>query len=698
MIYRLKLGTPFETEAIVETEGIIESDEMSFIELLGTYGCELRYGRKLLNETGNELEIDYKLNDATVIYGLGEANRGINKRGYIYVSDNTDDPNHTEDKRSLYGSHNFLLIKDTEEDFGLFFDYPGKMTFDLGYANSEMMHISAETDDMYLYLFTGSDLASIVTAFRRCIGQSYVAPDWGFGYQQSRWGYKSSEDIKEVVNRYRDAGIPLDAVYMDIDYMVDFKDFTVNTDSFPHFPDFVKDMEEQGIHLVPIIDAGVKIEKGYDVYEEGRSRGYFCVNEDGTPFEVGVWPGRTHLPDFLRPEVRKWFGEYYHRLAKVGIDGFWNDMNEPAMFYTKQRLEDSLNILRSIKASEAEPSIDDCYSMRASIDEWTSHKSYKEMFHIIGGKRFSHDKVHNLYGYNMTRAAAEGLAEFDPAKRYLLFSRSSYIGMHRYAGIWTGDNSSWWSHLLLNLQMLPNLNMCGFLYTGADIGGFGCNTTEDLMLRWVALGIFTPLFRNHSALGTREQELYRFNRVNTFKEIISLRYRLIPYLYSEYLKSVYEYRMMFRPLSFDFEDDPEALEVDDQLMLGEGLMIAPVYTQNAHGRHVYLPEPMDLIMFNSAFEYTVTEMPAGHHYIRVELNQIPIFLRKGHILPLGNVEVCTMDMRSYHEAGSRGGLERGDFKIIGSDDDHYEMWTDAGITPVPEGCVSTAVPYNVSIL
>lgn len=698
MIYRLKLGTPFETEAVVDLSDVSERSEVEFLELLGNLRCELHHDKKGGQDGNPMLEVDYHMTETTVVYGLGESNRGLNKRGYMYVSDNTDEPHQTEDKLSFYGAHNFLLIKDTEEDFALFFDYPGRLVFDVGYTLGSLLRVTSDSDDMYIYLFTGSDLRSIAASFRKCIGQSYIAPDWAFGYQQSRWSYKSSEEVKEVVKRYRCAGIPLDAVYLDIDYMVDYKDFTVNSDTFPHFPDFVNEMEQQGIHLVPIIDAGVKIEKDYDLYEEGRSNGYFITDEEASPCEVGVWPGRTHLPDFLRPDVRKWFGAYYHRLANVGIDGFWNDMNEPAMFYTGARVKDTLAILDSVRSSEEEPTIEDCKKIKDSINEWTSHKSYKEMYHTLGGKRYSHDRLHNLYGYNMTRAASEGLKDSDPGKRFLLFSRSSYIGMHRYSGIWTGDNQSWWSHLLLNLQMLPNLNMCGFLYCGADIGGFGSNTTEDLMLRWVALGIFTPLFRNHSALGTRPQELYRFEHVDDFKELVSLRYRLIPYLYSEYLKSVYNNDMLFRPLSFDHEDDPEAMDVDDQLMLGEGLMIAPVYRQNAGGRYVYLPEPMDLIMFTSSTEYTVTEYPAGHHYIRVGLSDVPVFLRKGCVLPLGSVAVCTSDMRHYHEAGALGTLTRADFEMIGDPEVHYDMWTDAGLTPVPEGCESTAASFIVSTL
>src|SRR5699024_9982413 len=191
-------------------------------------------------------------------------------------------------------------------------------------------------------------------------------------------------------------------------------------------------------------------------------------------------------------------------------------------------------------------------------------EDYKEFYHEFHGERVRDDRVHNLFGFNMTRAAGEAFERLVPEKRILMFSRSSYIGMHRYGGIWRGDSRSWWSHLLLSIKMMPSLNMCGFLYTGADLGGFGADTTEDLLLRWLAFGIFTPLMRNHSAMGTRRQEVYQFDRIEGFRHIIGLRYRLIPYLYSEYMKAAVRDEMMFRPLAFDYPEDRYALDVEDQ--------------------------------------------------------------------------------------------------------------------------------------
>lgn len=263
-----------------------------------------------------------------------------------------------------------------------------------------------------------------------------------------------------------------------------------------------------------------------------------------------------------------------------------------------------------------------------------------------------HDKVHNLFGYYMTRAAGEAFERIDPDKRFLMFSRSSYIGMHRYGGIWTGDNKSWWSHILLNLKMLPSLNMCGFLYTGADLGGFGADTTRDMLLRWLALGVFTPLMRNHAAQGTREQECYQFEAIEDFRHVIGVRYRLLPYLYSEYMKAALNNDLYFKPLAFVYPEDTMALQVEDQMMLGDEIMIAPVYTQNAKGRYVYLPEEMKFVKFLPDGTISEEVLGQGHHYVEIALNEVPLFIRSGKCIPLAEsaeyVEAVDMEHMTVH--------------------------------------------------
>ena len=624
MIRRYVYGNVLETEAVLEKPEK-EQGQLPYFTV---------------NE--QEMSFSYPMDAEDRVYGLGENVRGINKRGWIYESKCSDEPEHKEDRRSLYGAHNFLVL-DGKEQFGIFVDYPGILTFDVGYTKHNELKITASDWNLDVYLITGTDVKDIVKQFRHMVGRSYSAPLWAFGYGQSRWSYMNEDEVREVVKRHRELGIPLDSVYLDIDYMERYKDFTLNDETFPEFAKFNEEMKEQNIHLVPIIDAGVKQEEGYDVYEEGLEKGYFCTKEDGSPFVAAVWPGKALFPDMLNKEARDWFGNQYKFLLDQGVEGFWNDMNEPAIFYTEDRLKDVLEKLGTFKGQNLD--LDRFWEFTGLVSGLSNNvEDYKMFYHNINGEKVRHDRVHNLFGYNMTRAAGEAFERLEPDKRILMFSRSSYVGMHRYGGIWQGDNKSWWSHILLNLKMMPSLNMCGFLYTGADLGGFGSDTTEDLVLRWLALGIFTPLMRNHSALGTRVQEAYRFEDMEGFRHIIGLRYRFLPYLYSEYMKAVLRDEMMFRPLAFDYPEDRHAVKVEDQLLLGDGLMIAPVYEQNAEGRYVYLPEKMKMVRFKKGGIMEEEVLEAGHHYVEVGLTDVVVFVRPNHLIPMSTGGQCVADV------------------------------------------------------
>lgn len=616
MIQRFSFGHPFPTQSVVLSLSA-ESGPVPFLTPDGT-GWQLT------------------LSEQAAVYGLGEMPRGINKRGWHYITNNTDESRHSEDKLSFYGAHNFLLVRDGSTCFGLFVDFPGKVYYDIGYTRHDLFSFHTETPDYDLYLLSGGNENAICKEFRTLIGRSYIPPRWAFGLAQSRWGYKTEEDVREVARQYKEHDLPLDMICMDIEYMQDYADFTVNKERFPDLAKLSADLKAQGIRLVPIIDAGVRVDPNDSTCTEGLEKGYFCKKADGTPFVAAVWPGKAYFADFLRPEVREWFGHKYKALTDCGIEGFWNDMNEPSLFYSPERLRaflDDMAALRekdNIEQEEFFPRV-----VGGAMGLMNSPADYASFYHEADGRKVRHDQVHNLYGGSMTRAAGEAFADLRPGQRTLLYSRSSFIGSHRYGGIWLGDNNSSWAQLLANIQMMPSVQMCGFLYSGADLCGFSCDTTPDLALRWLEFGLLTPLMRNHSAVGTRMQEYYRFPEVlPAVRNMIRLRYALLPYLYSEFMKAALENTSYFRPLAFDYPDNPDAREVEDQLLLGEGLMVAPVYVQNAHGRHVYLPEPMKLLRLRAVDDYDEEILPAGHHYIRCALDEVLLFLRPGHIVPV----------------------------------------------------------------
>ena len=626
MIQRFSFGHPFPTQSVV----LSLPAESGPVPFLTPDGSGWRF----------------TLSEQAAVYGLGEMPRGINKRGWHYIANNTDESRHSEDKLSFYGAHNFLLVRDGSTCFGLFVDFPGKVYYDIGYSRHDLLSFHTETPDYDLYLLSGGNENAVCKEFRTLIGRSYIPPRWAFGLAQSRWGYKTEEDIRKVARQYKEHDLPLDMICMDIEYMQDYADFTVNKERFPDLAKLSADLKAQGIRLVPIIDAGVRVDPNDSTCTEGLEKGYFCKKADGTPFVAAVWPGKAYFADFLRPEVREWFGHKYKALTDCGIEGFWNDMNEPSLFYSPERLRAFLNDMAALR--EKDNIEQEEFFLRVvggAMGLMNSPADYASFYHEADGRKVRHDQVHNLYGGSMTRAAGEAFADLRPGQRTLLYSRSSFIGSHRYGGIWLGDNNSSWAQLLANIQMMPSVQMCGFLYSGADLCGFSSDTTPDLALRWLEFGLLTPLMRNHSAVGTRMQEYYRFPEVlPAVRNMIRLRYALLPYLYSEFMKAALENTSYFRPLAFDYPDDPDAREVEDQLLLGEGLMAAPVYVQNAHGRHVYLPEPMKLLRLRAVDDYDEEILPAGHHYIRCALDEMLLFLRPGHIIPVAQPANSTSEL------------------------------------------------------
>lgn len=639
MITKWISGTPFELDAVVapveaatEAAGLIAVQE----------GKGMRFTRQL--------------DSSDKVFGLGETTRGMDKRGCRLISYNSDNMRHRPDTLSLYGSHNFIIVTGAEH-WGFFFDTPARVIYEIDVQSSGLVDVHCESSDLTVYSIRGDSAKNVAEQFLGIIGRSYIPPLWAFGFGQSRWGYKTKRDFRAVADGYQKNGIPLDYICMDIDYMDRYIDFTFHPKRFPDFPDFRQEMMDRGIRLVPIVDAGIKIEPGNPVYEEGVAKNYFCKNKEGGDFQAAVWPGMTHFTDFFQPDARKWFGQQYKFYTDQGIEGFWNDMNEPAIFYSEYT--------GRMDKKDFLPGGDGQYQPNVNIAD------YVNFTHQIDGKTVVHNDVHNAFGYLMTRAAGEQL-ETLMDKRYLLFSRSSYIGAHRYGGIWTGDNTSSWENLRMAVCQMPSLNMCGFLYIGTDIGGFGGNSNRELLLRWLAFGVFTPLMRNHAALGTRKQECYRFAKPEDFRAVISLRYRLLPYLYSEYMKAATRQQMYFRPLAFDFPEDAQAAGVEDQLMVGDSIMIAPLMEKGKTSRSVYLPENMTQVTFDGS-AFRVTPVKAGTITVTAELNEVVFFIRRGKLIPIAKMaeHVEAVDLTNVSLMGDGSSYEQylddGQTKLYGEE-------------------------------
>lgn len=623
MIKKYQFGKPFNTDAVVKDLTI--SNDLTKLIII------------------KDKELFIKLNNDSKVYGLGQALRGINKRGYIYRSFAIDDPVHSEDKLNLYGAHNFIVIELNNNYLGLFIDTPSMVTFDIGYTNSNELKITIDNNNYCLYVLENTNLYNLIIEFRKLIGKPYLPPKWGLGYGQSRWSYNSAKEVLDIAKLHKENNLPLDLIYLDIDYMDNFKNFTLSKD-FKDLKELVNKLKKDNIHLVPIIDARVKVEKDYPIYEEGIKNNYFLTNKDNTPFIGGVWPGLSVYPDFLRPDVRTWFASKFKIFTDIGINSFWFDMNEPSIFYSKNNVDQIINNLNNKKTPF---NLGDILSLQGELSSLHNRvDDYKNMYHHIDNKAVSNYILHNIYGMNMTKALGEYFQNNN--EDYFLFARGSYIGAHRYAGIWQGDNYSTYQQLEYCIYQAINLNMVGFLFNGADLGGFAGNTTPDLILRWLEFAIFCPLLRNHSAKFTRYQELYRFDNLASLREILKLRYSLLEYIYDELEYARDNNLMYLRPMSFDYPDDKILREINDQVMVGRKIMIAPIYKQNQNYRYVYLPERYKQIRLRAYNDFDQDILDKGHHYIEVKPNELLIFIKEKDTLYLNTPQSNTTKLINDH--------------------------------------------------
>ena len=626
-VTRYRHGQPFLTGAVVLNESSFPSEPLSRLQVLKS---EVR------SEGG--VFLSRAMTDDAEIFGLGQTMGSVNKRGGRYRMYAIDDFQHTPEKESLYGSHPFFIWKSQKEVFGVFVDYPGEVIFDAGFTDRQMLTITTATSDVDVYLIPGVSIKDITKSFLNLVGKPFLPPRWSFGYHQSRWGYVTQQDVETIVSKFETHQIPLDAVYLDLDYMDDFKVFTISEERFPKFKNMISAFKTKGVRVAPIIDPGVKIEKGYEVYEQGMEHGFFITGKDGKPFQASVWPGLTHFPDFLNPKARAWWGSKYKMLHDMGIDGFWNDMNEPAIFYSPEGLEKSVKTLVDTTTKDKNLGIKFLFLVDEIKKSQNSRDDMKAMYHQTPSQgRVSQDLVHNLFGMKMAESVKEGYDSFAPDVRYHLLSRSTYIGQHRFSGMWTGDNASWWEHLKLNIQHMCSLGLCGFYYAGADIGGFSYDSSGELLTRWNQLAVYMPLFRNHSNLFCKQQEPWAFDSetLQHSRNSIRFRYALLPYLYSTYVEALESFEPPIRMVGFDFESDARARAIEDQFLCGPALLAAPILDRQGRGRHVYLPEAhlhWNVERLEDRSQLNV--LAKGDHYIEASLGASPLFLRENTLLPL----------------------------------------------------------------
>ncbi|RYM05796.1 DUF4968 domain-containing protein [Sporolactobacillus sp. THM7-7] len=596
-------------------------------------------GLDIAAEEGHKLEAEEQKNKVNVLkkmekemyfYGLGEKSGHLNKKGYRYRMWNTDDPSpHVENFEALYKSIPFFIALKNKDAFGIFFDNTYESFFDMGKENSKYYSFGAADGNLDYYFIYGPSVKEVVSGYTYLTGTTPLPQLWTLGYQQCRWAYTPEKRLKEIADAFRSKDIPCDALYLDIDYMDGYRVFTWDKEKFPNPKETLQELKDRGYKVVTIIDPGVKKDKGYKIYDEGLENRYFATDKDGTPYVNRVWPGDALFPDFSNEKVRKWWAGNQKIMADTGVAGIWNDMNEPASFNG--------------------PLPDDVVFNNDGVI--TDHR-----------------EIHNVYGHYMSKATYEGLKEAT-GKRPFVITRACYAGTQKYSTVWTGDNQSLWDHLKMSLPMLMNLGLSGVAFCGTDVGGFGWDCSAELLSRWVQVGCFTPLFRNHSSIFTRDQEPWAFDEETEAinRKYIKLRYQLLPYLYDIMHQEEATGLPMIRPLLLHYQDDPKTYEINDAFLCGENILVAPIVEQGKKARIVYLPEG------NSWIDYWTKEAHRGGQYIVKEtpLDICPIYIKAGSIIPnypvqnyVGEKEIKELTLDVYlPEDGSES---------------HYEHYTDDG--------------------
>ncbi len=548
-------------------------------------------------------------------YGLGEKYEWINRINTSTTNWNSDVIGLTSLHNSVFKEYHtaipFFIGMDESKSYGIFFDNTFRTEFDFNIQLNKSFYFRSEGGHIDYYLICGGNVSDIVKGYTYLTGRMNLPRKDFLGYHQCRYSYMNRDELMSVAKKMREKNIPCDVLYLDIDYMKNYKVFTIDSQRFNDFKDMVKKLEEMGFKLVTIIDPGVKKEEGYSVYEEGMENNYFIKDAFGEVYVGEVWPGDSVFPDFLRSKVRKWWGELHKSLLDKGVEGIWNDMNEPANFSTQSK----------------------------TIPKDTVHINDE-------GERKLHSEIHNIYGMLEAQATYHGIINHIPNKRPFILTRSAYSGTQRYSGIWAGDNTSTWEHLESSIPMNLNLGLSGFSYTGSDVGGHCGDCTAELLIRWTQLGAFIPLFRNHTVKDSIRQEPWCFGEdaLKIIRKYIRLRYKYITYLYNLMRESSINGNPVIRPLFYHYQNDENTYNINDQFLFGENMMICPITRPGQSNRMVYLPK-------GEWYDYWTEERITGGRNIitQADIDVIPIYVKGGSIIPRDEVrEFIDVSIKSFN--------------------------------------------------
>lgn len=619
------------------------------------------YCRRTITRGIDLVKVSKRAPAGEAYFGLGDKTCPSNLRGNKLQNWNTDSFSFHKGQDPLYRSIPFYYALCEGAGYGIFLNNSFRTHFDFDSEGRGETTFQAEGGEMDYYFIGGPALMDVARRYAWLTGRPELPPLWALGFHQCRWSYYPESSVLELAREFRGRQIPCDAIYLDIDYMDGYRCFTWNKEYFPDPSRMTGSLRRQGFQTVAMIDPGIRADPDYHVFRQGLEKDVFCYRSTGELMRGPVWPPDCVFPDFTRPGVRQWWGELYRDLyLKDGVSGFWNDMNEPAVF---------------------------------KLDIATCPDN---VLHHYDGHPCDHRKGHNVYGQQMSRATYEGLKRLRPDKRPFVLTRASFSGGQRYASVWTGDNAASWEHLRLANLQCQRLSASGFSFVGSDIGGFDKQPDGELFVRWLQLAVFHPLYRVHSmgnnidgAAETeaemvraaeqenrKGQEPWSFGEEYTAlaRKAIELRYRLLPYLYTVFYQYTHSGAPMIRSLFLYSQDDPQALAREEEFLFGGHLLAAPILQAGMEKMDVYLPE-------GRWYGYQSGKLYEGRQMVvvKTKADGIPLFVKAGAVIPhypvqqyTGEQQFETISLDAYYgegaselyeDAGEGYGYQDGQFRL-----------------------------------
>jgi alpha-glucosidase len=542
---------------------------------------------------GEQVTTYKKLQPNEKFLGLGEKTGPLNKRGMGFQNWNTDHFAYGLEDDPIYCSVPFYIGIHNRKAYGIYFNNSHKSHFNFGASNNRFSSFSADSGDMDYFFIHDKNIAGIIKSYTNLTGRMSLPPKWSIGYQQCRYSYYPDQEVLSTAKNFRDKAIPADVIVLDIHYMEKYKMFTWDGEQFPDPEQMIARLKELGFKVVVMCDPGIKIEQDYDTYHSGLERDVFIKYPDGSNYEGQVWPGWCHFPDYTNPNARAWWEDQLKAYSDMGIEGYWNDMNEIATW--GQSLPDLIEF-------------------------------------DFDGEGATARAARNIYGLMMAKSTFDGAKRNLKGNRPFNLTRAGFAGIQKYAAVWTGDIMATDEHMMLGVRMLSGMGLSGIPFVGFDAGGFKGNGSSDLFARWISIGAFTPFFRGHSDVNTKSSEPWSHGEhtEEISRNYISLRYRLMPYIYSIFNEASKSGLPVHRSLAImhTFDENVFKENYQNQFYLGDAIMVAPVSSEKEIEK-IYFPKGGYYDLF------TDKKYKGSREYlIECPIEKLPVFIKASSIIPI----------------------------------------------------------------